>query len=57
MLLFIEILQDAVPRGPSPKWGQLSTEIQEAIQAVITNAKTPEQAAADCGAAIDKIIG
>ena len=57
MQLFIEILQDAVPRGPSPKWGQLSTEIQEAIQAVITNAKTPEEAAADCGAAIDKIIG
>ncbi|HEY5465663.1 MAG TPA: extracellular solute-binding protein, partial [Clostridia bacterium] len=55
MKVFIEQLAYAVPRGPSPKWPELSSAIQEAIQQSISGAKTPTAAATDAAAKI-KVI-
>jgi multiple sugar transport system substrate-binding protein len=55
MKVFIEQLAYAVPRGPHPKWPELSAAIQDAIQQSITGAKTPEAAAKDAAAKITQI--
>jgi multiple sugar transport system substrate-binding protein len=55
MKVFIEQLAYAVPRGPHPKWPELSAAIQDAIQQSILGAKTPEAAAKDAGAKIAQI--
>ena len=52
MKVFIDELAYAVPRGPNPKWGEVSAAIQGAIQESITGAKAPDAAAKD---AMDKI--
>ena len=54
--VFIEELNYAVPRGPHPKWPELSNAMSQAIQEVITGVKTPEQAAADAQATIDAAL-
>jgi multiple sugar transport system substrate-binding protein len=55
MKVFIEQLAFAVPRGPHPKWPEISAAIQDAIQQSIIGAKTPEAAAKDAGAKIAQI--
>ena len=55
MKVFIEQLAYAVPRGPHPKWPELSAAIQEAIQQSISGAKTAEAAMTDAAAKI-KVI-
>ena len=55
MKVFIEQLAYAAPRGPHPKWPELSSAIQEAIQQSILGAKTPEAAAKDAAAKIAQI--
>ncbi|MDF2989206.1 MAG: transporter substrate-binding protein, partial [Eubacterium sp.] len=54
--VFIDELQYAQPRGPHPKWPELSNAVSQALQEVITGAKTPEAAAKDAQAKIDKAI-
>jgi multiple sugar transport system substrate-binding protein len=55
MKVFIEQLAYAVPRGPHPKWPELSAAIQDAIQQSITGAKTPDAAAKDAAAKITQV--
>lgn len=55
MKVFIEQLAYAVPRGPHPKWPEISAAIQDAIQQSITGNKTPETAAKDAAAKITQI--
>ncbi len=55
MKVFIEQLAYAVPRGPHPKWPELSAAVQDAIQQSITGAKTPETAAKDAAAKITQV--
>ena len=52
---FAQQIVYAVPRGPHIHWPELSNHIQEAIQAVLTGAATPEAAAAEAGARIAQI--
>lgn len=54
--VFIDELQYAQPRGPHPKWPELSNAVSQALQEVITGAKTPEAAAKDAQAKIDKAV-
>lgn len=54
--VFIDELQYAQPRGPHPKWPELSNAVSQALQEVIAGAKTPETAAKDAQAKIDKAI-
>ncbi len=54
--VFIDELQYAQPRGPHPKWPELSNAVSQALQEVITGAKTPEAAAKDAQVKIDKAI-
>lgn len=54
--VFVDELQYAVPRGPHPKWPELSNAISQALQEVITGEKTPEAAAKDAQGKIDKAI-
>ncbi|HEX2926427.1 MAG TPA: ABC transporter substrate-binding protein [Ruminiclostridium sp.] len=54
--VFVDELQYAQPRGPHPKWPQLSNAVSQALQEVISGAKTPEAAAKDAQAKIDKTL-
>ncbi len=55
MRKFIDQLAYAVPRGPSPKWGEISTAVQDALQAALTGTKSPADAAAEAAGKIEKI--
>jgi multiple sugar transport system substrate-binding protein len=55
MKVFVDELQYAMPRGPSPKWPQISDAISTALQESLTGAKTPEAAAKDAQVKIDKL--
>lgn len=55
MAVFIEQLAYAAPRGPHPKWPELSAAIQDAIQESVTGSKTPEAAAKGAAAKIAQI--
>ena len=52
MSVFAAMMPDVLPRGPSPNWPRISSEIQAMIQAVGTGAATPEEAAARAAAAV-----
>jgi multiple sugar transport system substrate-binding protein len=45
----------SVARGPHPKWPELSTAVQEAIQETLTATKTPQQAGADAAVKIKAV--
>lgn len=53
MQVFAQQMAYAIARGPSPKWSEISENIQIAIQAVLIDAETPAQA----GSAAAKKIG
>lgn len=55
MQKFIAALKFAVPRGPSPKWSEISSAIQEAIQASISASQTPDAAAKTAGEKITQV--
>ncbi|WP_343315816.1 sugar ABC transporter substrate-binding protein [Brucella sp. BE17] len=42
--VFVEQLQYAQPRGPSPEWPKISKAIQDAIQAALTGQMSPKEA-------------
>ena len=52
---FITQLQTSIPRGPSASWPGYSDALQTGFQEVMTSAKTPEKAAEDTQAAVDKV--
>lgn len=54
--IFVDQLQYAMPRGPSPKWPQISLALSTALQETLTQGKTPEQAAKDAQAKIDELL-
>lgn len=56
MSVFLDELQYAMPRGPHPKWPQISDAMSTALQESFTNTKTPEQAAKDAQVKIDEIL-
>lgn len=47
LAVFGEQMEYAMPRGPHPKWPEISTAISEAMHEAITGVKTPEQALKD----------
>lgn len=49
---FAEQMQYAMPRGPHPRWPEISTAISASLHEAFTGAKTPEQA---CQAAQQKV--
>lgn len=55
MQKFTDQLAYAVPRGPSPKWGEISTAVQDALQASLSGTKTPAAAAAEAASKIEQI--
>lgn len=55
MKSFAEIMSTAVPRGPHPKWTEVSTVLQAMLQECYTSGKTPEEAASDAQVKIDEI--
>ena len=56
MSVFLDELQYAMPRGPHPKWPQISDAMSTAMQESFTNAKTPQQAAKDAQGKIDNVL-
>ncbi|WP_370875842.1 ABC transporter substrate-binding protein [Caldalkalibacillus uzonensis] len=54
---FIPIMDVAVPRGPSPEWPEISSAIQVAIQQVLTESQSPQEAFDEAAVIIDSIIG
>ena len=56
MSVFLDELQYAMPRGPHPKWPEISDAMSTALQESFTNAKTPEQAAKDAQVKIDAVL-
>lgn len=55
MKIFIEQLAYAKPRGPHPKWTELSSAIQDALQQSLTGTKAPDVAAKEAAAKITQI--
>ncbi|NRZ72233.1 maltose-binding protein MalE [Clostridium beijerinckii] len=56
MSVFLDELQYAMPRGPHPKWPEISDAMSTAMQESFTNAKTPEQAAKDAQVKVDAVL-
>ncbi|WP_313638862.1 extracellular solute-binding protein [Paenibacillus sp.] len=54
--VFLEQMQSAQPRGPHPKWPEISSVIQEAYQKSFSLAMDPADAAAEAGQKIKQII-
>ena len=53
---FASILDYATPRGPTPQWPKVSAALYTAEQQVMTNQKTPSDAANEAQAAIDAAL-
>ncbi|MEG6569981.1 ABC transporter substrate-binding protein [Thermoanaerobacterium thermosaccharolyticum] len=51
-----EEMNVARPRGPEPRWPEISTAIQEAIQEALTGTASPEQALKNASEQINKVI-
>ncbi len=56
MQKFTEQMQYAQPRGPHPRWPEISDAISLAFNEAITETATPEDAAAKAQATIDSIV-
>lgn len=54
--VFVEQLESAVNRGPSPEWPKISKAIQDAIQSTLTGQKDAQQALDDAQAVIDGLL-
>ncbi|BBI31216.1 ABC transporter substrate-binding protein [Cohnella abietis] len=54
--VFAENMENAQPRGPHPQWPTISNAISEALSKALTLTTTPEQAATEAQAKIDKIL-
>jgi multiple sugar transport system substrate-binding protein len=56
MAVFMDEMKYAMPRGPHPKWPELSNAMSTALQEAITQTKTPAQAAKDAQAKVVEIL-
>lgn len=54
--VFMEEMQFAMPRGPHPKWPQISNALSEALQKGIVGAADPEQAMKEAQSKIDEAL-
>jgi multiple sugar transport system substrate-binding protein len=54
--VFGEQMETAMPRGPHPKWPDISQAIWTALQESLTMSKTPEQAMKDAQAKVEKVL-
>jgi multiple sugar transport system substrate-binding protein len=54
--VLLEQMKYAAPRGPHPKWPEISAAIYTAIQEALTGVKTSEQALADAAKKVENII-
>lgn len=54
--VFMDQMQYAMPRGPHPKWPEISAAIYTALQESLTFTKTPEQAANDAQNIVDTLL-
>ncbi|MBZ4646506.1 MAG: extracellular solute-binding protein family 1 [Clostridia bacterium] len=54
--VFVDQLQYAMPRGPHPKWPEISTAISTALQEALTGAKSAEQAMKDAQAKVSEML-
>jgi multiple sugar transport system substrate-binding protein len=55
--VLLEQMKYAAPRGPHPKWPQISAAIYTALQEALTGVKTPQQALKDAAARVKEITG
>lgn len=55
--VFADNMNYAMPRGPHPKWPEISNAISEALGKVLTLNSTPEEATSAAQAKIDSILG
>jgi multiple sugar transport system substrate-binding protein len=54
--VFADNMNYAMPRGPHPKWPEISNALSEALGKALTQHSTPEEATAAAQAKIDKIL-
>ncbi|WP_337102421.1 ABC transporter substrate-binding protein [Paenibacillus sp. YIM B09110] len=55
--VFAQNMENSQPRGPHPKWPEISNAISEALSKSLTLSVPPEKAAEEAQAKIDKILG
>lgn len=55
--VFMDEMQYAMPRGPHPKWPQISEAISTGLQEAVTKVKTPQQIGKEAQGKIDQING
>ncbi|VBB05737.1 Hypothetical protein LUCI_0948 [Lucifera butyrica] len=56
MKVFVEEMKYAMPRGPEPKWPEVSEAIYTAMQECFTNQMKPEQAAKAAEAKVSNVL-
>jgi len=56
MQVFMDEMKYAMPRGPHPKWPEISNAMSTALQEVLTQAKTPTQAAKAAQAKVVEVL-
>ncbi|HBE81108.1 MAG TPA: ABC transporter substrate-binding protein [Firmicutes bacterium] len=56
MQVFMDEMKYAMPRGPHPKWPEISNAMSTALQEVLTGAKTPAQAAKDAQGKVAEVL-
>ncbi|UJF32135.1 ABC transporter substrate-binding protein [Paenibacillus hexagrammi] len=54
--VFNEEMQYAQPRGPHPKWPEISNALSSALQQTLTLSKTPEEAAKEAQTKINEVL-
>ena len=54
--VFVDGMQHAIPRGPNPKWPEISKVVTKALHEVLTQIKTPEAAARDAQGSMEKLM-
>jgi multiple sugar transport system substrate-binding protein len=56
MKVFMDEMKYAMPRGPHPKWPEISNAMSTALQEVLTGAKTPAKAAKDAQTKVTEVL-
>jgi multiple sugar transport system substrate-binding protein len=56
MSVFMDEMNYAMPRGPHPKWPEISNAMSTALQEVLTQTKTPQAAAKDAQAKVAEVL-
>ncbi len=57
LAVFAEQMQYAMPRGPHPKWPEISNAISLSMHEAFTGMKSPEQACRDAAETVRKALG